>query len=87
MVVGTTPTCPYCPRAVLLAHQTAIASDWVTADAIDATEFPDLADRYHVHGVPRTVINDAVHIEGAVPEPALMSQLIPLLEATASANA
>jgi hypothetical protein len=31
-------------------------------------EFPDLADRYHMHGVPHTVSNDAVQIEGAVAE-------------------
>lgn len=79
--VFVTPTCPYCPRAVLLAHKMAIASDWVTADAIDATEFPELADRYHVHGVPRTVVNDIVHVEGAVPEAMLMAELIPILEA------
>jgi hypothetical protein len=58
----------------------AIVSDWVTADAIDATEFPELADRYHVHGVPRTIVNDTVHIEGAVPEAMLMAELIPILE-------
>lgn len=78
--VFVTPTCPYCPRAVLLAHQMAIASDWVTADAIDATEFPDLADRYHVRGVPRTVVNDSVFVEGAVPEAMLMAHLMPLLD-------
>jgi hypothetical protein len=60
----------------------AMASDWVTADAIDATEFPELADRYQVHGVPRT-INDSVHIEGAVPEAMLMAELIAALEAKA----
>lgn len=76
-----TPTCPYCPRAVLLAHKMAVASDLVTADAIDATEFPELADRYHVHGVPRTVVNDTVRVEGAVPEAMLMAELIPILEA------
>lgn len=76
--VFVTPTCPYCPRAVLLAHKMAIASDLVTADAIDATEFPDLADRYQVRGVPRTVINDSVHVEGAVPEAMLMAQLMPI---------
>jgi glutaredoxin-like protein len=80
--VFVTPTCPYCPRAVLLAHQMAIASDMVTAAAIDASEFPEWADRYHVRGVPRTVINDSVHIEGAVPEARLMAQLMPLLERT-----
>ncbi len=81
--VFVTPTCPYCPRAVLLAHKIAMASDWVTADAVDATEFPDLAQRYQVYGVPRTVINETVHVEGAVPEAMLMAQLIPLLEGNA----
>jgi glutaredoxin-like protein len=79
--VFVTPTCPYCPRAVLLAHQMAMASDLVTADAIDATEFPDMADRYQVRGVPRTVINDSIHLEGAVPEAMLMTQLMPVFEA------
>ncbi|MGE5243511.1 MAG: protein disulfide oxidoreductase [Betaproteobacteria bacterium] len=78
--VFVTPTCPYCPRAVVLAHRMAMASDLVRADMVDATEFPDLADRYRVHGVPRTVINDVVHIEGAVPESALMAELMPILE-------
>lgn len=77
--VFVTPTCPYCPRAVLLAHKMAIASDRVTADAIDATEFPDLADRYEVRGVPRTVVNGTVHVEGAVPERALVAELLPLI--------
>ena len=83
--VFVTPTCPYCPRAVLLAHRMAIVSDWVTADAVDASEFPELADRYRVHGVPRTVINDAVHIEGAVPEAMLIAELMPILEEQGSA--
>jgi glutaredoxin-like protein len=78
--VFVTPTCPYCPRAVLLAHKIAMASDWVTSDAVDATEFPDLARRYQVYGVPRTVANDTVHVEGAVPEAMLMAELAPLLQ-------
>jgi glutaredoxin-like protein len=79
--VFVTPTCPYCPRAALLAHKMALASEWVTADAVDATEFPDLADRYEVRGVPRTVVNETVHVEGAVPEAMLMAQLMPLFAA------
>jgi glutaredoxin-like protein len=79
--VFVTPTCPYCPRAVLLAHKMALASDMVTAEMIDATEFPELADRYEVYGVPKTVINETIQIEGAVPESALMAQLIPMLAA------
>jgi hypothetical protein len=37
----------------------------------------------HVRGVPKTIINETVHVEGAVPEALLMSQLIPFLEVTA----
>ena len=81
--VFVTPTCPYCPRAVLLAHKIAMTNDLITAAAVDATEFPDLADRYEVRGVPRTVINDTIHIEGAVPEAMLLAQLMPLIGGTA----
>lgn len=80
--VFVTPTCPYCPRAALLAHSLAMASDKVTAEVIDAAEFPVLANEYHVRGVPRTIVNDTVHIEGALPESAFLQRLMPLLEAT-----
>jgi predicted DsbA family dithiol-disulfide isomerase len=72
---------------VLLAHKMAMASDMVTADAIDATEFPELAEHYQVYGVPRTVINETIHVEGAVPEPMLLAQLIPVLEANSPSAA
>lgn len=73
--VFVTPTCPYCPQAVILAHQMAIASPMVRADMVEATEFPHLAYKYHVMGVPRTVINEKVHIEGAVPESYVVAKL------------
>ena len=78
--VFVTPTCPYCPRAVVLAHKLAIASDLVTADMVEAAEFPHLANKYHVHGVPQTVVNETIHVEGAVPEAALMSEIMANLE-------
>lgn len=73
--VFITPTCPYCPRAVILAHHLAIASDKVTADMVEAIEFPHLAQKYSVMGVPRSVINETVHQEGAAPEPMLLERL------------
>jgi glutaredoxin-like protein len=73
--VFVTPTCPYCPRAVTLAHQLAFASPLVTADMVEAVEYPHLAEKYHVMGVPRTVINEDIHIEGAVPEGMLVARL------------
>lgn len=84
--VYVTPTCPYCPRAVLLAHKLAMASELVTADMVEATEFPHLADRYHVHGVPRTVIQDVIHIEGALPEARVMQKLLGVLDESTMAR-
>jgi glutaredoxin-like protein len=73
--VFVTPTCPYCPRAVVLAHAMAIASDRVRADMVEATEFPHLSMKYQVMGVPRTVINETGAVEGAVPEMMLLEAL------------
>ena len=73
--VFVTPTCPYCPPAVLLAHQLAFESDQVQADMVEAIEFPHLSMKYQVQGVPRTVINETVHQEGAAPEAMLLAKL------------
>lgn len=58
----------------------ALASPLVTADMVEASEFPHLANKYHVYGVPRTVISDVLHIEGAVPEKALVTKLMTVLD-------
>jgi glutaredoxin-like protein len=77
--VFVTPTCPYCPRAVILAHQLAVESDLITSDMVEVSEFPQLAVKYQVMGVPRTVIDESIHVEGAVPEPMLMKEFAKLL--------
>ncbi len=73
--VFVTPTCPYCPRAVVMAHALAIASEHIRADMVEATEFPYLAMKYNVMGVPRTVINETEFVEGAVPEIMLLDAI------------
>jgi len=73
--VFVTPTCPYCPPAVMLAHKLAFYSDKVTADMVEISEFPHLAVKYGVQGVPRTVINETVLVEGAIPEEMLLDKL------------
>ncbi|MBN1886625.1 MAG: thioredoxin family protein [Thermoflexales bacterium] len=78
--VLVTPTCPYCQRAVSLAHKIAIESDLVRADMVEVSEFPHLANKYQVFGVPRTVINETIHVEGAVPEAMLMAELMKVLD-------
>jgi len=53
---------------VRLAHQFAMESDLITADCIEATEFPELVTEYRVQAVPKTVINREQTIDGALPE-------------------
>jgi predicted DsbA family dithiol-disulfide isomerase len=59
---------------VRLAHQLALESDLIRADMVEAIEFPHLSMKYQVRGVPRTVINETIHVEGAAPEPMLMAK-------------
>jgi predicted DsbA family dithiol-disulfide isomerase len=46
----------------------AFANEHITASAIEAMEFMDLSRKYQVSGVPKTIVNDAVEILGALPE-------------------
>jgi predicted DsbA family dithiol-disulfide isomerase len=54
-------------------------NDNITGDMVEATEFPQLAQRYSVMGVPRSVINENTHIEGAVPEGVFITQLMEVI--------
>lgn len=75
--VFSTPTCPHCPRAVVLAHEMAFLNPRITAYAVEATEFPDLARQYRVTGVPKTVVGDRIEILGALPEEDFINQVLP----------
>ena len=46
----------------------AYANPNITAIAVEATEFPDLARRYQVTGVPKTIVNEEIEILGALPQ-------------------
>lgn len=74
--VYITPTCPYCPQAVHMAHMLAVASDKIIASMVEAVEFPHLANKYQVQGVPKTVINETTWQEGAAPEPLLVARVL-----------
>lgn len=63
-----------------LAHQFAMESELVTADCVEATEFPDLAGRYRVYAVPKTVINEGPFLEGALPEPFFLDGILKAVE-------
>jgi glutaredoxin-like protein len=66
--VFTTLTCPHCPAAAAIAHKLAIECDNIKADVIDGSEFPDLAQKYNVIGVPKIVINEKIEFMGAFSE-------------------
>lgn len=55
-----------------------MVSDQVTALTVEATEFPDLARRFGVQGVPRTVVNRKGAFEGALPEPRFVTATLEL---------
>ncbi len=74
--VFVTPTCPYCPRVARLAHAMAQESERVRADVVEAMEFPALADRYGVVGVPKVVINEVYGFEGARPEEVFLQHVL-----------
>ncbi len=74
--VFVTPTCGYCPQAVVLAHRMALESPMVEAEMVESTEFPELANRFGVRGVPQTTINaGAGTVVGAVPEANLVAEI------------
>jgi len=52
-----TPTCPYCPRAVLTAFRFAFHNPHIVAEGIEANEFPLLSEQYRISGVPDTIIS------------------------------
>jgi len=78
--IFVTPTCPYCVLSVRLAHQFALESPRIRADMVESTEFPHLAQKYSVFGVPKTVINENVFIEGAVPEEVVLEHVLKSLK-------
>jgi len=79
--VFVTPTCPYCPGAVRAAHKIALANPGkIRAEMIESTEFPHLANKYAVYGVPKTVINENVQFEGAMPDQAVVDQVLAALQ-------
>ena len=53
----------------------AMESELITADMVEASEYPELSDSYQVYGVPLTVANDKVRVEGGMPEPMFVAQI------------
>ncbi len=63
-----------------LAQRFAMENNLIRADCIESTEFPDLAGKYRVYAVPKTVINGAASIEGALSEEFYLDGILKTLE-------
>ncbi len=78
MKVFVTPTCPYCPGAVRIAHALAMINPNIHGEMVEAMEFPELAQKYEVSGVPKTVINDVADLVGAYPLEVVLKRIMEL---------
>jgi hypothetical protein len=58
----------------------AFVSPKITALAVEATEYPDLARKYRVTGVPKSIVNDTVEIMGALPEDMFVEQTLSAID-------
>lgn len=74
--VFVTLTCPHCPVAAAFALKSAFENDLIKAEVIDVSEFPQLAQKYGVLGIPKVVINEKVEFVGAVPENVFLAHVL-----------
>jgi Thioredoxin domain len=72
---------------VRLAYRFAIASEKVTADGVEVTGFPDLARRYRISGVPKTVVGEVEEFTGAQGEAALLQHVLKAAEKAPASEA
>jgi len=77
--VLVTPTCPNCPSAVRLAHKAAIESDMIWSDMIEATEFPQIAQKYALMTVPKVVVNEKHEATGVMSEDLFIRHVVEAL--------
>jgi len=54
----------------------AVESPLVTADVIEAIEFPHLSQKYRVMGVPKSIVNEVVEMDGAYPEAQFLAAVL-----------
>ena len=59
-----------------VAQMMAMENDHIKADVVEVQEFPQIAQRYRVMGVPKTVINETTQFIGAVPEETFMDKVL-----------
>ena len=63
--VFITPTCSFCPQAVINGHILAFYNDQITCDMIESTSMREYAKRFEISSDPVTIINGKTRINGS----------------------
>jgi glutaredoxin-like protein len=78
--VFVTPQCPYCPGMTRLAHQAAILNPLIDSEMYESLEMQEEAVKFEVFGVPKTIFNDTVNVEGLTPPEMFVEKLYEAIE-------
>ncbi len=79
--VFVTSSCGFCPPAIKIAYSFALVNNFIKTTVIDCYSFPDLAMKYNVAAVPKTVINDKVEFIGAKDDNEFLGHILQAVEA------
>lgn len=57
-----------------------MANGYISSDMIEISEFPHLAIKYSVQGVPKIIINEKYSLVGDIPEMELVRAILKSIE-------
>jgi thioredoxin-related protein len=59
-----------------MAQKLAIENEHIIADTVEASEFPELSQRFRVMSVPKIVVNEKTEFVGALPEERYLKEVL-----------
>ncbi|MCK8601690.1 thioredoxin family protein [Desulfoferrobacter suflitae] len=76
LTIYVAPACPFCPEVVRQLQTVPMANDRIHLDIVDATLFPDLAQRSNVRSVPTVILDDEFRWSGSIVLQELIDALV-----------
>ena len=73
--IFVTPTCRFCPATAVIGQSFAAVSDRITTDVIEIDQFPELARKFVIRGVPAIAIDDVIVHTGEATEKEFLALL------------
>lgn len=59
-----------------MAQKLAMDNENVIADVVEASEFPEMSQKYRVMSVPKIVVNEKTEFVGALPEERFLKEVL-----------